>query len=102
MHHLLAAASAIALVIAPCTLAQDTSPEASQAAITAYQAGNATEALRLAELAIALAGHPGELYGAQSLYADLLRVTGDHARAYELKRARWRRSKKISQMKPRP
>lgn len=84
MRHLLAAASAIALVIAPCTLAQDTSPEASQAAITAYQAGNATEALRLAELAIALASHPGELYGAQSLYADLLRVTGDHARAYEL------------------
>ena len=84
MRHLLAAASAIAFFVTPPTLAQDSSPEASQAAVTAYQSGNTTEALRLAEQAVALAEHPGELYGAQSLYADLLRATEDHARAYEL------------------
>ncbi|WP_439633335.1 tetratricopeptide repeat protein [Glycocaulis sp.] len=85
MRIVLAALAGLVLITTPGLAQESTSVfQLLDRARAAHTSGNAREAERLAEQAVAAASSPSERFNALVVYGDLLTDAGDHRNAYEL------------------
>lgn len=85
MKIVLAALAGLVLITTPGLAQESTSVfQLLDRARAAHASGNAREAERLAEQAVAAASSPSERFNALVVYGDLLTEAGDHRNAYEL------------------